>query len=81
MTDEGGKMLTIAIGDNGEGMSDETRRRLFDNFFTTKPVGQGTGLGMGIIRDMIENRHGGTVGVESVLGEGTTITFKITVTK
>ncbi len=79
--DEGGKMLTIAIGDNGEGMSDETRRRLFDNFFTTKPVGQGTGLGMGIIRDMIENRHGGTVGVESVLGEGTTITFKIPVTK
>ena len=73
--------FSIAIRDNGEGMTAETRSRLFDNFYTTKPVGQGTGLGMGIIRDIIENKHGGTIGIDSVEGEGTTITMKIPVRK
>ena len=69
--------LRITIGDNGEGMTDDVKQRLYENFFTTKPIGQGTGLGMGIIRDIIENKHGGTISFESVEGEGTTFTFTI----
>ncbi|MGX8695410.1 MAG: sensor histidine kinase [Prevotella sp.] len=69
--------LVITITDNGEGMTDEVKQHLFDNFFTTKPVGQGTGLGMSITRDIIENKHGGKVTFSSVEGEGTTFTFTI----
>jgi signal transduction histidine kinase len=71
----------ISIADNGEGMTDEVKQRLFENFFTTKPIGQGTGLGMSITRDIIENKHGGKVTFESRLGEGTTFTFTIPVRK
>ena len=73
--------LVISIADNGEGMTDEVKQRLFENFFTTKPIGQGTGLGMGITRDIIENKHGGKVTFTSTLGEGTTFTFTIPVMK
>ena len=69
--------LTISIADNGEGMNEEVRQHIFENFFTTKPVGKGTGLGMGITRDIIENKHGGTISFESVEGLGTTFTFTI----
>ena len=69
--------LTISIADNGEGMTEEVKQRLFENFFTTKPVGEGTGLGMGITRDIIENQHGGKITFTSTEGEGTTITFTI----
>ena len=70
-----GTNLVISVADNGEGMTDEVKQRLFENFFTTKPIGQGTGLGMGITRDIIENKHGGTIAFESTLGEGTTFTI------
>lgn len=73
--------FVISIADNGEGMTDEVKQRLFENFFTTKPIGQGTGLGMGITRDIIENKHGGKVTFTSTLGEGTTFTFTIPVMK
>jgi signal transduction histidine kinase len=72
-----GNMLLINIADNGEGMTDETKQHLYENFFTTKPVGMGTGLGMNITRDIIENKHGGHVSFESTLGEGTCFTFAI----
>ena len=73
--------LVISIADNGEGMTDEVKQRLFENFFTTKPIGQGTGLGMSITRDIIENKHGGKVTFTSTLGEGTTFTFTIPIMK
>ena len=72
-----GKQLTISLADNGEGMSDEVKQHLYENFFTTKPVGQGTGLGMGITRDIVENKHGGKLSFESTLGQGTSFTFII----
>ena len=69
--------LKMRFADNGEGMTDEVKGRLFENFFTTKPIGQGTGLGMGITRDIIENKHGGKITFDSTLGEGTTFEFTI----
>ena len=56
---------------------DEVKERLFENFFTTKPIGHGTGLGMGITRDIIENKHGGKLTFTSQEGVGTTFTFEI----
>ena len=73
--------IIISISDNGEGMNDEVKQRLYENFFTTKPIGQGTGLGMSIVRDIIENKHGGKVSFDSTLGEGTTFTFTIPIKK
>jgi signal transduction histidine kinase len=70
-------MLTITIADNGEGMSDEVKQRLYENFFTTKPVGKGTGLGMAIVRDIVEQKHGGKLTFDSTLGNGTTFTITI----
>ena len=69
--------LIISIADNGEGMDEETKQRLFENFYTTKPAGQGTGLGMSITRDIIENKHGGRLTFESTKGEGTNFTLTI----
>ena len=62
-------------------MNEEVKRRLFEDFFTTKPIGQGTGLGMGITRDIVENKHGGTITFESEEGEGTVFTITIPVRK
>lgn len=71
--------LTIRITDNGMGMSEEVKSRLFENFYTTKPVGKGTGLGMGIMRDIITKNHEGQINVESEEGKGSTLTFIIPV--
>ena len=73
--------ISISISDNGEGMSDLVKQRLYENFFTTKPIGQGTGLGMGITRDIVENKHHGHLTFESTQGEGTTFTITIPVKK
>jgi signal transduction histidine kinase len=74
-------MLEVSIQDNGEGMTDEVKDRLFENFFTTKPIGQGTGLGMGIIRDIVEVKHQGKLSFTSEVGKGTCFTFVIPVKK
>lgn len=75
-----GTQLLISISDNGVGMTDEVKLHLFDNFFTTKPIGEGTGLGLGITRDIIE-KHGGTITFASDEGTGTTFTFTIPIRK
>jgi signal transduction histidine kinase len=71
----------ITMADNGVGMNDEVKQKLFENFFTTKPVGEGTGLGMNIVRDIIENKHHGTITFESEEGQGASFTFTIPITK
>ena len=75
------QVFCITISDNGEGMTDEVKERLFENFFTTKPVGEGTGLGMGITRDIIEKKLGGKVTFTSTEGKGSTFTFTIPIRK
>ncbi|WP_348539808.1 MULTISPECIES: HAMP domain-containing sensor histidine kinase [Spirulina sp. CCY15215] len=69
--------LQVTIADNGSGIPDEVRDRLFEPFFTTKEVGKGTGLGLSISRQIIVEKHGGTIDVASTMGEGTTFTIKI----
>ena len=73
--------LTISIADNGEGMTEDVKQRLYENFFTTKPAGQGTGLGMAITKDIVENKHKGTLTFESQKGQGTTFYITIPIKK
>ena len=64
--------IELVIQDNGPGMSEETRARLFDRYFTTKGEGRGTGLGMGISKSIVE-AHGGRLDVASEEGAGTRV--------
>ena len=68
--------VEVKIGDNGSGIPTEVLPRIWDPFFTTKDVGEGTGLGLSIVHELVE-RHGGTIGCETKLGEGTTFTVKL----
>jgi Predicted ATPase len=68
------KELVTTIEDNGCGMTEEVRAKLFEPFFTSKPIGQGTGLGMSISYGIIE-KHKGKIEVESQTGEGTNVTI------
>lgn len=63
--------VVIEFIDNGIGISEENLRKVFDPFYTTKPVGEGTGLGMSIAYKVVTS-HGGAMDVESALGKGTT---------
>ena len=67
--------VKIQIQDNGCGMSSETQERIFDQGFTTKAVGKGTGLGMAIAYQIVTEKHGGTITCNSLLGEGTIFTI------
>ena len=71
--------LRIDITDNGMGMTPEVKAKIFENFFTTKPAGQGTGLGMSITHEIITKNHGGQLLVETEPKVGTTFTFIIPV--
>ena len=63
--------VRIRIKDNGLGISDEIKAKVFDHLFTTKIVGKGTGLGLAIARQIVVEKHGGTIEVNSVWGEET----------
>ncbi|ODH03135.1 serine/threonine protein kinase [Nostoc sp. KVJ20] len=73
------RTVTIYIKDNGQGMSEEVRARIFDHLFTTKEVGKGTGLGLAIARQIVEETHNGRLSCNSVLGEGTEFVIEIPV--
>jgi signal transduction histidine kinase len=65
-----GAAVRLEVEDDGPGMDDDVRRRAFDRFFTTKQAGQGTGLGLALVREVVEE-HGGFVDLESRPGAGT----------
>ncbi|HYE00889.1 MAG TPA: response regulator [Alphaproteobacteria bacterium] len=67
-----GAYVEISVSDTGTGMSEETLRRAFEPFYTTKPVGQGTGLGLSMIYGFAK-QSGGDVRIESQAGEGTNV--------
>ncbi|MGY4622793.1 GAF domain-containing protein [Bradyrhizobium sp. USDA 4486] len=63
-----GNKVEIRIRDNGTGIPVEVKEKMFNPFFTTKPAGEGTGLGLSMTHDIIVKQHGGTLDVESELG-------------
>ncbi|MEA5565038.1 sensor histidine kinase [Anabaena sp. UHCC 0399] len=69
--------VLIRIKDNALGISEDVKAKIFEHSFTTKPVGKGTGLGLSIAHQIIVQKHGGTLEVESVLGEGTEFAIAI----
>ncbi|MBI2390019.1 MAG: response regulator [Deltaproteobacteria bacterium] len=72
---DGGR-VRCAIEDNGCGIAPDELRRIFEAYFTTKPEGQGTGLGLVVVRRIIEEL-GGTIAVDSIVGQGTTMRFEL----
>ena len=67
--------MEIRIRDNGTGIPAEVRDKMFNPFFTTKPAGEGTGLGLSLSYDIIVKQHGGSIEVDTQPGEFTE--FKI----
>jgi signal transduction histidine kinase len=63
--------ISIRIIDNASGIPPEIQERIFENFFTTKPVGKGTGLGLTISHHIVTQRHQGQLNLKSTVGEGT----------
>jgi len=69
--------VRISITDNGIGMSDLIRQRLFTPFYSTKPVGKGKGLGLSLCHSIIVDHHGGELSFESEPGKGTTLIIEL----
>ncbi len=72
-----GDWVEIAISDNGCGIKDEHKARVFDQFFTTKEVGRGTGQGLSLARRIVVDAHGGDLTFETERGRGTTFTVRL----
>jgi two-component system NtrC family sensor kinase len=66
-----GDTVEIRIRDNGIGIPPEVKEKMFNPFFTTKPAGEGTGLGLSMSHDIIVKQHGGTIDVDSEPGHFT----------
>jgi two-component system, sporulation sensor kinase E len=74
--DREGGHVRLGVSDTGHGMPEETRSKVFDPFFTTKDFGKGTGLGLTVVKGIIEE-HGGTIAVESAVDKGTTFWIRL----
>ncbi|MGE4505391.1 MAG: sensor histidine kinase, partial [Desulfovibrionaceae bacterium] len=70
-------MVAVTIRDTGCGIPEESLDRIFDPFFTTKAVGKGTGQGLAIVHDIVVDKHGGTIDVDSAPGRGTAFTLRL----
>jgi signal transduction histidine kinase len=69
--------ISISVKDNGAGIPDSIREKIFQPFFTTKPTGQGTGLGLSMSYDIVTNGHAGKLLLQVQEGEGTEFIIKI----
>ncbi|MEP7374742.1 MAG: ATP-binding protein, partial [Chitinophagaceae bacterium] len=74
----GNYRIEISVGDNGNGISQKVLDKIFQPFFTTKPTGQGTGLGLSLSYDIIK-AHGGEIKVETKEGKGTSFIIQLPV--
>jgi len=72
------KSIEISVKDNGNGIPQKVLDKIFQPFFTTKPTGQGTGLGLSLSYDIVK-AHGGELQVETKEGKGTTFIIKLPV--
>lgn len=70
-------MVHISVKDNGMGIPDTIKEKIFQPFFTTKPTGQGTGLGLSLSYDIISKGHGGTLQVDTEINKGTTFIIQL----
>jgi signal transduction histidine kinase len=77
MTHDLGDAVEIRVRDNGAGIPPEIKDKLFQPFFTTKPTGEGTGLGLSISWDIVTQQHGGTIAVDSRIGEFTEFAIRL----
>jgi signal transduction histidine kinase len=76
-TSELGDAVEIRVRDNGIGIPKEVKDKLFQPFFTTKPTGEGTGLGLSISYDIVTQQHGGSITVDSKVGEYSEFTIRL----
>jgi len=73
------KKVKITISDNGKGMNEQVKQKIFDHLFTTKGVGKGTGLGLAIAKSIVVDKHGGSIHCVSVPGQGTKFMIELLV--
>ncbi len=73
--------VEIRIVDNGCGMSEAVQHKIFDPFFSTKPVGSGTGLGLSVAHSIVVEKHGGQLTCHSLVGQGTEFILEIPINK
>ncbi|HET8972488.1 MAG TPA: ATP-binding protein, partial [Pseudolabrys sp.] len=66
-----GDRVEIRIRDNGTGIPPDVKEKIFNPFFTTKPAGEGTGLGLSLSHDIVVKQHGGSIEVDTRPGEFT----------
>ena len=78
-TKKAGDNILISVSDNGNGIPQRVLDKIFQPFFTTKPAGQGTGLGLSLSYDIITNGHGGELKVETKEGEGSVFIISLPV--
>ncbi|MEC4803301.1 MAG: GAF domain-containing protein [Jaaginema sp. PMC 1079.18] len=71
------KWVKVSVKDNGGGIPEEIKNRMFDPFYTTKPIGKGTGMGLAISYQIVTEKHGGCLHCDSIPGESTTFTIEI----
>jgi two-component system, NtrC family, sensor kinase len=76
-TQKTGDQIIIKVRDNGNGIPEAIRDKIFQPFFTTKPTGQGTGLGLSLAHDIVVQGHGGTLTVSSIPGATTTFELRL----
>jgi two-component system NtrC family sensor kinase len=76
-TEWAGQQVMVHVKDNGTGMSESVQQKIFQPFFTTKPTGEGTGLGLSLAHDIIAQGHGGSLRVESQAGQGSTFHVRL----
>ncbi|NNJ89653.1 MAG: hypothetical protein HKP53_09640 [Eudoraea sp.] len=79
-TPTGAGGIEIRVEDNGNGIPETIKEKIFQPFFTTKPTGQGTGLGLSMSYDIVKKGHGGELTVESKEGKGTSFSIQLPVT-
>jgi signal transduction histidine kinase len=76
-TSKQGDLVVIEVADNGTGMTEQVKEKIFQPFFTTKPTGEGTGLGLSLSYDIVTKGHGGSINVNTSTNQGTVFSVQL----